>query len=96
MRRKCLDCPTLITTGSRCRVCQERYRSSYSRHGWAAAVKARAGGRCERCGATANLKAHHVRPLAAGGTDTPADGQCLCHTCHEREHHGEPTTKARR
>lgn len=84
--RRCLDCPALIRSGSRCAYCQARYRSAYARHDWADAVKARAGGRCERCGSADRVAAHHRLPLAEGGTDQLSNGVALCHTCHARAH----------
>lgn len=42
------------------------------------------GERCVRCGATEGIEAHHVHPLADGGThDGP--GVPLCGECHRRE-----------
>lgn len=93
MRRKCLDCPTLIVEGSRCRGCQERYRSSYSRNGWAQQVKARDGGCCRRCGTTLGVEAHHIVPLSQGGADTLVNGLTLCHACHQREHHARESAE---
>lgn len=87
MKRKCLDCPALIGDGSRCPRCQERYRSGASRSTFARHVKARDGGRCRRCGAAgANLKAHHIVPLAEGGADTEANMVTLCERCHRIAH----------
>jgi hypothetical protein len=31
LKRRWSYCPTLISSGSRCKVCQERYRSSFTR-----------------------------------------------------------------
>ena len=87
VRRKCLDCPAFIGSGSRCAGCAARYRSSYSRHGWAAAVKARDGYRCVICGGADRVQADHIVGLARGGRDTPENGQTLCHK-HHREKHG--------
>lgn len=46
-------------------------------------VKARAGWRCEVCGSTGNLEAHHLikRRIRLTRFD-PANGICLCHACH--------------
>ena len=84
--RRCLDCPALISSGSRCNACQARYRSSYSRHQWAQEVKARAGQRCEQCGSYDRVQADHVIPLAQGGHDTLANGRALCFSCHQGAH----------
>jgi 5-methylcytosine-specific restriction endonuclease McrA len=93
VRRKCLDCPAIIATGSRCKPCQERYRDTYSRHGWADGVKARDGYRCRRCGCATNLKAHHIRPISRGGGHELSNGITLCGECHQREH-GKQAAKA--
>jgi 5-methylcytosine-specific restriction endonuclease McrA len=86
--RRCLDCDRLLTTGSRCHEHQAAYRSSYSRHEWAAQVKQRAGYRCEQCGSYDRVVADHVLPLSQGGADTLANGRALCQTCHREKHSG--------
>ena len=48
------------------------------------AVKQRADHRCELCGSTRDLDAHHIVALAHGGTDDPSNGMCLCADCHRR------------
>lgn len=56
------------------------------------AVLARAGGRCERCGAQPGsrplerLEAHHLLPRARGGSDDPSNGAALCGACHRAVH----------
>ena len=48
-------------------------------------------GRCEYCGSTEKLEAHHI----AHWSESPKDrinlnnGACLCHKCHLKEHEGE-------
>ena len=89
MRRPCLGCGALIGKGSRCRRCDpkpKRYREKRG-SGWAqgrfrAAVLTRAGGRCERCGSTSRVEAHHIVSVAAGGTHDPSNGRVLCWRCH--------------
>ena len=45
------------------------------------------GHRCERCGkTTGRLEVHHLKRLADGGTDAPANLQVLCRGCHIRIH----------
>jgi len=49
-------------------------------------------GKCERCGSTERLEAHHVlrwSDYPMGRFDIN-NGECLCHNCHTEEHHGEP------
>jgi hypothetical protein len=41
-------------------------------------VLERAGGRCERCGSTVNVQAHHRVPVVDGGTNDPSNGEALC------------------
>ena len=55
---------------------------------WARLVKERDGGRCqfEGCGATDNLEAHHLLPLAQGGLNTLENGITLCREHHRREY----------
>lgn len=48
-------------------------------------------GKCEKCGATEELEAHHIIKWAdypKGRTDIK-NGQCLCHRCHTNEHYGD-------
>lgn len=88
VRRKCLDCPALISQGSRCRACQERYRGSYDRNEWPAAVKARDGYACVICGSRDRVVADHVVPLGRGGSHSVDNGQTLCHRHHAAKHGG--------
>jgi HNH endonuclease len=70
------------------RSAQRRFRNQ---------VLGRDGYRCTRvlgsglrCSRTDDLFAHHLKPLAAGGTDDLANGVTLC-----REHHMEVDSYAR-
>jgi hypothetical protein len=50
--------------------------------------KVKKGGKCEVCGATKNLEAHHKIPWSCsikGRTDVK-NGQCLCRSCHDMMH----------
>ena len=51
---------------------------------WAAAVKARAGHACERCGRNeVRMFADHIVELKDGGLPFAlSNGQCLCGSCH--------------
>lgn len=45
-------------------------------------------GKCEKCGATNNLEAHHIikwSDYPKGRIDIN-NGMCLCHKCHTEEH----------
>lgn len=47
----------------------------------------RDGHRCVRCGNTEPLAAHHVVPVAEGGTMTLDNVTTLCEHCHRTAHH---------
>lgn len=52
---------------------------------------ARAGRRCERCGAGGKLQVHHVKPLAQGGPPFDLDNlMALCPPCHRAAHDSTP------
>lgn len=56
---------------------------------WTQAVLSK--GKCECCGSTENLEAHHIlhwSDYPPGRIDVK-NGQCLCHQCHTNEHYGE-------
>ena len=81
--RPCLDCGRLIPKGtSRCATCikpnpygsehQRRSRLLRALHPW-----------CEECGATEDLTADHIVPLARGG-DPLGKLRVLCRSCNSR------------
>jgi 5-methylcytosine-specific restriction endonuclease McrA len=81
--RPCLDCGALIPKGrSRCATCskpnpygaerQRRSRLLHAAHPW-----------CEECGATTDLTADHIVPLASGG-DPLGKLRVLCRSCNSR------------
>lgn len=45
-------------------------------------------GKCEMCGSTQDLEAHHIIKWAdyPKGRAELKNGQCLCHECHTEEH----------
>jgi 5-methylcytosine-specific restriction endonuclease McrA len=45
---------------------------------------------CARCGSTVDLEAHHIVPLASGGTNELSNLLTLCHDCHRAQHRGKP------
>lgn len=75
--RGCPDSPRTGTWGA---------RDTAAHNVFAKAVKQRAGGRCERCGAigvpfthnSTGLVAHHTQP----GNNDPSTGLGLCPRCH--------------
>lgn len=52
---------------------------------WRKAIKKRANGVCEDCGA-AGVEAHHVRPVYQGGVNVLSNGKYLCQSCHNAQH----------
>lgn len=60
---------------------------------WAKKIKQK--GKCEVCGASDKLEAHHIVPWEysiSGRTDIN-NGQCLCEKCHKMMHNDEEWTK---
>lgn len=41
-------------------------------------------GRCELCGSTRGLEAHHIIPIVCGGNDSERNLICVCQSCHAR------------
>ena len=60
---------------------------------WTNRVLAR--GRCEVCGATEHLEAHHIIKWAdyPKGRADLKNGECLCHRCHTERHVGDQSYK---
>ena len=55
---------------------------------WAREVKARDGYKCQDCGSTEDLEAHHIKPWSECEElrlDV-SNGITLCHTCHVKRH----------
>jgi len=50
-------------------------------------------GKCELCGSTEHLEAHHTLGWACypKGRADIKNGECLCHKCHTKQHKGEPS-----
>ena len=42
----------------------------------------RTAGKCELCGSTRGLEAHHIIPIAFGGDDSEENILCVCAKCH--------------
>jgi 5-methylcytosine-specific restriction endonuclease McrA len=53
-----------------------------------AAVAARSGGRCERCGERPPDDPHHRKFLSRGGEDCASNVAALCRRCHREVHAG--------
>lgn len=53
--------------------------------------KVKAVGKCEVCGSTENLVAHHIIPweYSIKGRTNLSNGQCLCTECHKMMHNDE-------
>ena len=86
-------CPRLCKGTSRCPQHKHKSRSNWPTtsaqvrgygHDWRkvrAAVMARSGGECQRCGSPAS-HVDHVIPKHKGGTDELFNLQALCSGCH--------------
>ena len=64
-----------------------RFRRSKEYITWRSSVLERAGNKCEECGATENIEAHHKISLhkdISKGLDID-NGQALCHKCHKKK-----------
>lgn len=65
-----------------------RLRASYDAKQWSSKVRGRDGHKCQECGATGRLHAHHVKPWK----NNPSlrfdveNGITLCPVCHQRAH----------
>jgi 5-methylcytosine-specific restriction endonuclease McrA len=95
----CPGCGGLHTGTGRCSRCRridsrERYhtepirqlRSTARYRRQRDAAKRRDGYRCQVCGATENLEAHHIVPLEHGGNPLALDNLVtLCSSCHRRQ-----------
>jgi len=46
--------------------------------------------KCQVCGATDNLQAHHIIPVSVGGSGNPSNGIALCPRCHAEKHPDVP------
>lgn len=79
-----------------CPECREAERQAHvysNKKGWRNAIRNRAQGLCEECGATEAEKgayhhAHHKLPRVEGGLNTLANGILLCMDCHDAAHGG--------
>ena len=41
-------------------------------------------GKCELCGSTKGLEAHHIIPVVVQDYDSPENLLCVCETCHSK------------
>lgn len=102
LSRTCERCGTSWEPKSRkvktklCQGCREADRQLHvysGQQGWRKAVRNRAKGLCEECGASeqdtgAYHHAHHIVARAEGGQHTLANGKFLCVNCHDSVHGG--------
>ena len=87
--RRCLGCGTKIPAGSRCPRCAHKANTASRGYGAAWQRLARQAIRshpwCVDCGATADLTADHLVPLALGGQRLdPANVAVRCRSCNSR------------
>ena len=66
-------------------------RNTYIYHQWRDEVIEHAMHKCERCGSTVNLNAHHIKHFAQFPMlrYVPENGMCLCEKCHRQLHKKE-------
>jgi 5-methylcytosine-specific restriction endonuclease McrA len=83
---------------SRRRAARKERQREYSRYlrsdEWKVrrdAAVARAGGRCQDCGARRDLDVHHL-PYKRKGAELPEDLRAVCRQCHKARHRGDRTT----
>jgi len=101
---KCYWCGCNLPKGKR-KFCCEKHLIEYYNHfywPWAKeeAIK-RAGGKCEKCGATTDLEVHHIIPLNGekrvwNVKNRPENLIVLCHECHKKEHSKNDVLKTKR
>ena len=51
---------------------------------WPYLIRRRANFRCEECGETIDIDAHHIKRLEDGGKNILRNGRCLCRKCHPK------------
>ncbi len=91
-------CENRIFCSDSCKFSCEVFRVQFDPHTkkegkerdplWARQVKERAGWKCERCGDTERLQAHHEIPIKIDYTliRDLDNGICLCRKCHVKAH----------
>ena len=82
--RRCLDCGSPTTSGSRCIRCQRAVKAVRNADRPIARAVVAASPVCAKCGATDDLTADHVIALANGGTNH-GPRQTLCRPCNSRK-----------
>ncbi|MBA3735178.1 MAG: HNH endonuclease [Actinobacteria bacterium] len=88
MPKPCLDCRRLTRSGSYCHECGKTSRRGYgNRHKQRARQTVTAQPWCSDCGATTDLTADHVTPMAAGGHPL-GQLRVLCRSCNSRRGSG--------
>jgi 5-methylcytosine-specific restriction endonuclease McrA len=84
MTKRCLGCRRLTKAGSYCEHCSKTAVRGYGyQHQRRARVAIAQQPWCSICGATSDLTADHVTPLAAGGHPL-GQLRVLCRSCNSR------------
>ena len=78
----CIDCG-VVTSATRCRPCQQNRKRVRNRNTARARAVVAASPVCALCGATKDLTADHVQPLARGGSNAGPQ-RVLCRPCNSR------------
>ena len=94
--KTCVVCGKQFTSNWHSKVacsakCQELHRQSKARRINSVNKKKKKlikerGNRCELCGATGTLHAHHVKAMARGGSDDAGNLLLVCPACHKKFH----------
>jgi 5-methylcytosine-specific restriction endonuclease McrA len=91
MKRACNGCgvPVDLGKGTRCPACSKPKRSSWSPnrdhklHKRFARAVVKRDKKCQLCGTTENLTAHHTVPLDADNAYSTSAGVTVCRDCHK-------------
>lgn len=92
--RRCLDCPTLIRSGSRCARCDKaRRQKGFGRNGWTwtatrQRIIARDGGCTMPPPHDGPLEVHHIVRREHGGTNADDNLVTLCRRHHQQQGEG--------
>lgn len=92
--KACIDCGGSLPKGNRkrCVKCaRKKEKADNARLGRLGKIKREVliperGNKCEVCGASGTLHAHHIKPRKDGGTDKPSNLLLVCSSCHKSIH----------
>ena len=79
------DCPSVWRRTQRCPACSKIEENRRNKLRKQAHNTVKDLTRCEKCGRTDGVIAHHIKPLCTGG-DNENNVMALCPWCHIEEH----------